>query len=94
MYDSISRQYNVITLKDLIKNFLIEFSPNAVNHLDDMTRRAEDLYSENMPVIDKRSETTNTIQRREIKNHWRLSPLNYLMTSRILRINKKKKNED
>ena len=88
LYDSMPRPYDVIELKDLINSFLIEFSPNAVNHLEDMARRAEDLYSENMPMVNKRSTTTNTIQRRDIKNHWRISPLNYLMTSRVLRINK------
>ena len=87
LYDSLPRSYDVISLKDLIHTFLIEFSPNAVNHLDDMARKAEDLYIENMPMVDKRSTGTNTIQRRDIKNHLRLSPLNYLMTSRILRIN-------
>ena len=88
LYDSMPRPLEVITLKDLIHNFLKEFSPNAVNHLDDVAPRAEELYSEIMPMVNKRSTTTNTIQRRDIKNHWRISPLNYLMTSRILRINK------
>ena len=91
LYDSMPRQNDVITLKDLIHSFLLEFSPNAVSHLDDIARQAEDIYSENIPMPNKRYPTTNMLQRRKIQDHLRLSPLKHLMNSKILRINKRKK---
>ena len=91
LYDSMPRQNDVITMKDLIHSFLSEFSPDAVSYLNDMTRLAEDIYSENVPMPSKRYSTTNMLQRREMKDHLRLSPLKHLMNSKILRINKRKK---
>ena len=64
LYDSMPRQNDVITLNDLIRSFLLEFSPNAVSHLDDITRQAEDIYSENVPMPNKRYPTTNKLKRR------------------------------
>ena len=90
-YRSMPTQNDAITLKDLIHSFLLEFSPNAVKHLDDLTNQAEDIYSENVSLPNKRSSTTNMVQRRDIKNHLRFSPLKYLMNSKILRINKRRK---
>ena len=86
--DSMPRQNDVITLKDLIHSFLLEFSPNGVSHLDDMTRQAEDT----VPMRNKRYAMTNMLQRRAIKGQLRLSPLKHLMSSKFLRINKKKNN--
>ena len=86
-YDSMPKKNQVISLKDLIHSFLLEFSPDAVNHLDDLARRAEDIYSEDIPKMNKRSTSMNTIQRRRIKNNWNLSPLSYLLASKTLRIN-------
>ena len=87
-------QNDAITLKDLIHSFLIEFSPNAVSRLDDITRQAKDIFSENVTMTNKRSAPTNRVQRREIKKNWWLSPLNHLMNSKVLRINKRNKNKD
>ena len=60
LYDSMPRQNDVITLKDLINSFLLEFSPNGVSHLDDMTRQANDI----VPMPNKRYPTTNKLKRR------------------------------
>ena len=90
-YRSMPTPNDAITLKDLIHSFLLEFSPDAVSYLNDMTRLAEDIYSENVPMPNKRYPTTNMLQRREMKDHFRLSPLKHLMNSKILRINKRKK---
>ena len=60
LYDSMPRQNDVITLKDLINSFLLEFSPNGVSHLNDMTRQANDI----VPMPNKRYPTSNKLKRR------------------------------
>ena len=88
-YEPRQSRYNAISLKDLIRSFLLEVSPDAVKHLNEFTRRAEDIYSERIPKIDKRSTKTNTIERKRMRFNWGLSSLNNLLTTKILRIIKK-----
>ena len=101
LHDSMSSQLEVILLTDLIYAILFEFLPYSVNHLDDMTRKAEDLQQiflsridiGNIPMLIHRSTTPNMIRQMEIKNHMRLLLLNYFVSSKILRY-ERRKNED
>ena len=91
-FDPEPKEYGAISLDDLIYSFLIEFAPNAAKHLNELRSQAEDFYSEDIPKIDKRSTTTNTMQRRRIRYAWSFSPLNSFLKTKLLRINKKKRN--